>query len=433
MSQVDLEELTARCRGNRARAYIQEAVDCYRVGAYRAAVITTWIAVVYDIVDKLRELAIVGDSNAVAQVERFDEINRARDLEASLKFERDILSIAKDTFELLTAMEVTELGRLQEDRNRCAHPNLIRDAEIYSPSAELARMHMRTAVDLVVSRPPVQGKAALEQLHREVDSEYFPTDAATALRILSHSPIARAKRQLLKSFVLGALTSCLREPLSERRFWQRLAAVEAVRQMHPAEVDEILKEESDRAFARVADGFLPRALAALQAIPIVQGWLADGTKTKLRTFISNVSGEGAAQSLAAAFHLPTVADALNERIAALDSSELKALVAARRRDIPVPRALRDRAITLYGEAGSFDSANSMAGSLILPLLRDFTPDELRRIIASAGNTEVRFSFEFRAVLQQIVDLRQLSLEEIRDAMKDVYKGEEFNSILQTSS
>ena len=95
MSQVDLEELTARCRGNRARAYIQEAVDCYRVGAYRAAVITTWIAVVYDIVDKLRELAIVGDSNAVAQVERFDEINRARDVEAALKFERDILASQK--------------------------------------------------------------------------------------------------------------------------------------------------------------------------------------------------------------------------------------------------------------------------------------------------------------------------------------------------
>jgi hypothetical protein len=85
------KDLIARCRGNRARAYVQEAVDCYRVGAYRAAVITTWIAVVYDIVDKLRELAGGGDSNAVAQAERFDQVNQSRDIEAALEFERDIL------------------------------------------------------------------------------------------------------------------------------------------------------------------------------------------------------------------------------------------------------------------------------------------------------------------------------------------------------
>ena len=432
MSQVDLEELTARCRGSRARAYIQEAVDCYRVGAYRAAVITTWIAVVFDIVDKLRELAIAGDAAAIKQVDRFDEINRTRDVDAALKFERDILPIATNTFELLTGMEVMELQRLQEDRNRCAHPNLIRDAETYSPSAELARMHMRIAVELVVSRPPVQGKAAIEFLQREVDSEYFPIDAATARTILQHSPIARAKPQLLRTFVLGALTSCIREALSDRRFWQRLAAVEAVRQMHPRVVDEILKEEADHVFGRVADGFLPRALAALQALPTIQTWLTDGTQAKLRTFIMNVSGDAGAAALAAAFNLPIVERELLSRLESLDSSDLKAVIAARRRGAVVPPPVRNRAITLYSDAGSFASANTMAGSIILPLLRDFTSDELCRIVSAASNTEVRYSFEYRAVLEQIIDLKSVPADDMRRAMGQVHDAADFDEIFSNA-
>src|SRR6266436_8250710 len=98
LSQIDIGDLVQRCRSANARAYIKEAVDCYRIGAYRACVITTWIALVYDFIDKLRELAVAGDKAAAKRVTEFDEIQRKRDTEAALKFERDVLAIAKDEF-----------------------------------------------------------------------------------------------------------------------------------------------------------------------------------------------------------------------------------------------------------------------------------------------------------------------------------------------
>ena len=89
------DELILCCRDERAKAYIGEAVACYRAGAYRAAIISTWIAVAFDIVDKVRELSFAGDRAAEELTERFDAITRDNDLTRALQFERDLLANAR--------------------------------------------------------------------------------------------------------------------------------------------------------------------------------------------------------------------------------------------------------------------------------------------------------------------------------------------------
>lgn len=66
MSQplADLDELVLKCRDERAKSYIAEAVACYKVGAFRSSVVVCWIAVCFDVIDKLRELALAGDAEA---------------------------------------------------------------------------------------------------------------------------------------------------------------------------------------------------------------------------------------------------------------------------------------------------------------------------------------------------------------------------------
>ncbi|WP_146091414.1 hypothetical protein [Xanthomonas arboricola] len=85
---------------------------------------------------------------------------------------------------MISAQEQVELKRLFEDRNRFAHPNINQDAEILDATPELARAHLRAAVEHVMQRPPVQGKVALSTIRASVESPYFPknvTDAMTAL------------------------------------------------------------------------------------------------------------------------------------------------------------------------------------------------------------------------------------------------------------
>src|SRR5690242_20698150 len=119
---VDLDELVLECRTANARRYIGEAVACYRAGAFRACVVVTWIAVVYDIIEKFRELALTADKNAEQTMAQFDKIVAASDIVAVLAFERSLLDVARNSFELLSEVEHAALKRLQEDRNRCAHP-----------------------------------------------------------------------------------------------------------------------------------------------------------------------------------------------------------------------------------------------------------------------------------------------------------------------
>jgi len=61
---TDLDELVQRVRNERSKEYLKEAIISYRSGAYRAALIVTWISVCVDIIEKIRELSLEGDSVA---------------------------------------------------------------------------------------------------------------------------------------------------------------------------------------------------------------------------------------------------------------------------------------------------------------------------------------------------------------------------------
>ena len=52
----DLDELVLKCRDQKATSYVKEAVSCYKAGAFRSSIVSTWIAVSFDIIDKLKEL-----------------------------------------------------------------------------------------------------------------------------------------------------------------------------------------------------------------------------------------------------------------------------------------------------------------------------------------------------------------------------------------
>src|SRR5579871_6047690 len=184
LSYVDLDDLVLECRSGNARRYVAEAISSYKAGAFRACIVMTWIAVVFDIVDKLREIALTGDARAVLIVNELDKIIATQDLPGALKFERELLAKATDDFEFFSPIEQSSLVRLQEDRHRCAHPSFLVPGEVYTPTPELARSHLRHAIEFVLKHPPVQGKAALNRVLTEISSEYFPKKKEDAIQLL---------------------------------------------------------------------------------------------------------------------------------------------------------------------------------------------------------------------------------------------------------
>jgi hypothetical protein len=199
MSLGDLDELVLSCRTEEARRYVSEAVACYKAGAFRACIVAAWIAVVYDLLAKIRELALGGNAEArqitddVAALQPRVEAGDQNAIRRSLQIERDIVHMANDKFGFFEGPQVLDLQRLQDDRNRCAHTTYQGADQPYSPSAELARAHLVHAVRHVLAAPPVQGKAATGHIIRLVESNFFPTDVDQAKVQLRAGGLVRPK------------------------------------------------------------------------------------------------------------------------------------------------------------------------------------------------------------------------------------------------
>lgn len=228
----DLDELVLKCRDQKAKSYIKEAVDCYKAGAFRSAIVSTWIAVSFDILDKLKELSLAGDKEAEKQIDVFEKARRIGDIANSLKFERDILTVCRDKLELISQVEFIDLERLQEDRNRCAHPSMTADGEVFNPSAELARMHVRSAVEHLLQYPPAQGKYALDSLSSEVESEYFPTDIKKAVVAFESSPLNKARDSLVRNFTVVLLKKLINDSKDYKEIYRLSTALNAVGVIH---------------------------------------------------------------------------------------------------------------------------------------------------------------------------------------------------------
>jgi hypothetical protein len=281
----------------------------------------TWIAIVYDFVDKLRELELAGDKRAVQRLAEFEKCHGPENIDRALKFERDLLVAARDDFELISPLEFTDLSRLQEDRHRCAHPSFS-GGEPYQPSAELARLHLRNAVIHFLRHPPVQGKAALDRLLAETASEFFPTTSEDALVLFRKGPLARPREALVRSFIIVTAKNILRGKLQAPAFQQQCAALQAALGMHREVAERVLIETVSDLILGQADSELAYAIAALRRIPEIQSLLREDAVLRLRSYVSKMKLEETPGVFAAAMSLGSLRANAIARIAELSRGDV---------------------------------------------------------------------------------------------------------------
>lgn len=252
---IDLDELIVRCRDKQARKFIQEAVACYRAGAFRSCIVAIWNAVVFDFLHKLRELELLGDGQASKLLQKFETLRSSQNKFKELwQFESDIPNLALTPFELISNVEKSDIERLFEDRSRCAHPSMTSLEEPFEATAELARYHLRSAVISLLERPPVQGRAASKRIFEDIKSEYFPKETELAIKYFQKSPLARARFTLIKDVILGLTVSFLTENLPENENLRQFSAINAISSMYPEKTREILNEKlSDIIIGKVVD------------------------------------------------------------------------------------------------------------------------------------------------------------------------------------
>ena len=286
---IDLDELILLCRDKSAKKFIQEAVSCYRCGAFRSCIVATWNAVVFDFLHKLRELELLGDSEASKLLEEFNNLRSSNNKFKELwQFESDIPEVALTKFELISNVEKLDIKRLFEDRSRCAHPSMTSLEEPFEATAELARYHLRCAVTHLLQRPPVQGRAARERIFQDIKSEYFPSEPELAIKYFQKSPLARARFALVKDVVIGLTKSLLIENRLEDERSRQFSALNAISFMYPQQTREILNSQlSDIILNRVNDENWDKVIIYLGSIAVWDN-LSEPCRLKAKAFIEKV-------------------------------------------------------------------------------------------------------------------------------------------------
>jgi hypothetical protein len=392
---IDIDELMLRCKDKDARDHVREAVACYKVGAFRSCIVATWTAVVFDFLHKLRQLELTGDKNAKAKLEEFEDIRNSNNPGAALKFEDRVLGMCKDEFEFLSNLEYEDLLRLKYDRNRCAHPSMISADEPYQPSGELARTHLRNAVTHMLQHPPVQGKAALDRLRRDLMSGYFPTTIDDAIEFLRHGPLPNSRDSLVRNLAIVLLKEILFEELGEYTVLQRLAAFAATRELHPVLINEVLSERLSELIVSLEDDKVKNALRILESMEDVMQYVRGDSVIRISNYIS-VLGSSEIRFLLFTLNITDLRKSSLQRLRSASVDEMAFLAKENPREEFIEPTL-----LLYAGASTLSTANPLG--VVLQLLTPvLTRHHVEQIFDSIeANFVVRRSLNMKATLKTL--------------------------------
>ncbi len=284
---LDLDELAGKCHSRSAKIFLSEAILCYKVGAYRAAISSVWLAIVSDFIEKLEELESSGDGLAKSKMEQFRKWRDANQMSKLLEFEREVLTSAYAEFQFISAQEVKDLSRIKEDRNRCVHPSVNMEDAPYSPSAESTRAHIGNAFRYFLRFPPKYGKSVLESLLEVFASKGFPKDDEAAVERLKSSALSHPREALLKDLVKHFLKNIFLDDPEHTDVWAR--RLDLVSKVQRKSVIKIIESDTGQIFQRAIDeGKLSRIFSLLARNPDLLSWIPTSVQSKVLSKLESV-------------------------------------------------------------------------------------------------------------------------------------------------
>lgn len=381
----DVETLVLTCRSEQSREYVSEAVRCYKAGAYRAAIVNTWIAVVFDLIDKVRELALSGDAAAKALETQYEtylkQIEQGNDqgLKGALEYERDILSTCRNKLQFFDQHQYLDLVRLKEDRHRCAHPSFQRVGEPYVPSAEQARLHLRNAIVHVLSQPPVQGKAAISELKLLVSSNYFPTKTELAIALLRSSALATGTEALVKGFIDALIFGFYEKGSALYLRQQVLSALNAIQAMFPGVSEPRFRKQLNKIVRDVPDDLFQGAAVMVAFTDNAWSLLEDPSKNKFHEYLKRATGSEVIIVLSSLSKIPDLQEQVLRRVDTLSYDELSTAISDHR----LGASAKNAAMNFVSGVRSWGQANDAINKLIFPIYEHLSKSDIERIIRSS--------------------------------------------------
>lgn len=409
---TDIDVLALGVRDRESRRLVLEAITAYRGGALRSAIMSVWIAVVYDIFSKARELAAQGDPAAAAFVTTLDAAIEQKNVARMQGIERDLLTTAQTELQLTTQHEYEVLARIQADRNLCAHPAFVTEDELFQPAPDLVRSHLVHALQCLLVHAPLQGKSALNRIRIDILSPSYPVTREGIGTYVAAKYLNRAKDALVSNLVKVLLKALFlpdgQEFMAKRR--QLAWTLSEVATSKTVIFEEVGRPLVATFFDGVEDANLLHLCVHLGAEPRMWGWLSEPVRLRVTRLLENADVPTLKSYTAFdAFAVPDLADLLLAKFSGLDQDGQVELISHTPR-----KEFVTKAIAIYASAGNHKAAEQHGQSLIVPLATFFTAEDVRACLdAVLGNSQIAYSSSSPEVLAEVFRFTQGLLEQTR--------------------
>ena len=412
----DLDELVLRCRYPQTRQHFEESVRCYRSGAYRSCIVAAWLSVVYDFIYKINILHLEGDGKVKDLVARIEAAQGTDGIEASQRLERELVDDALK-LELISPVEATFLKRLQSDRHLCAHPAMQTLDEPFQATAELARLHLRNAVEHFLQNPPVQGKAALQRIQADIDSEGFPRTVEGAVEYFKAGRMLLARSSLIRSLAITLTKSLLIEPEVGDRKKRQFAALGATLSTFPSDGLGGVRDCITNSASKIADENIAHLFAYVRFVPESWNLIEEWVRIKMRTFLETGEPKTIANSLLHASKIPSLQEIAKSRLEDIPSE----LIVQFEELQQLPESI-DKVVERYISSVSFDSAK-FTGRYLVQLKDYLNLEQRQRVIqAYAQNSQIAGCFQGPGYIYEVVQSAGSDKEKLLPFCHEVYEN-----------
>jgi hypothetical protein len=373
---TDLDALLLSVRNPLSRSYADEAIKAYRAGSPKAAIVAIWVAVTYDIISKIRELADGGEQAATSFITLFDQNVAANNVQKLLQIENTLLETAESQFDFIDPISRRHFERLKEDRNLCAHPAFTSDGELFTPEPELVRLYLVEAVRNLLSQRPVQGRTVLTLFDRDFRGTAFPLESDAIPGYVESRYLANTKRSVLASFATVLAKALFRAPPAGWEPRLRLIpwALQAVKTHDQGIWAATVVPQLIRLIDDCEDVYLANAYAVLRLFPEILGGLPPAAADRLRAVVTNSEPEATDVRI---FEAGEIAGFRETAAAKFAASARHIQVAALQR-LPT-QTYWDTAIARFRESGSYRGAENNFGGFITPFEPIATLDNMRDV------------------------------------------------------
>jgi hypothetical protein len=400
---TDIDSLCLAVRDRESRRLISEAITAYRGGAFRSAIMSTWIAIAYDIISKARELAAQGEAAPKVFVDELDVAIENNSIPKLQRIESELLKTANEKLLLFAPHEFVAFTRLQEDRNLCAHPAFVLEDELYKPTPDLVRTHIVQGLQYLLIHAPLQGKSAVGRFEADVLSASFPVDGPDINAFIRSRYLDRAKEVLVINLLKWLIKSTFgsdraRFQTKEKQIAQTLKEISSVK---TAIYDSVVPPFVATWFDAVDDAVLLGLCTFIGSDTRIWTWLSEPVRLRIRRLLATVDVDALkAFSTFDALSSSELSVDLLVRFDALDRNAQISIAA----ENPRPE-LVSRAIELYGSSGAWRSAESNGLTLVVNYVQFFTSEDIRKILeAAASNDQIWAASGTFGILDRLFDL-----------------------------